>query len=140
MEQMVDLIPIQVHIKHEKVLVLAIWVCQIVEGVSVHGASGDEGFALMSTDCPKVNDCAVAIIAILRQLDRWRLLLMCCYNVLKSRVRYRVLAAFPSAFCSNHAVVGCLCLLDLRLLGRVIARLASVVWCMLHGPCALSRE
>jgi hypothetical protein len=69
MEQMINLIAIQVHVKHVKVSFFVVRVCQIIKGVSVHGAFGDEGFALMGTNYSKVDDCAVAVVAVLWQLD-----------------------------------------------------------------------
>jgi len=62
---MIDLIAIQIHLKHVEVLILHVRMCQIVQGVSVHGTFGDEGFALVGTGYSKVDDGAVAIIAVL---------------------------------------------------------------------------
>ena len=56
MEQAINLIAIQIHIKHVKLFFFVVRVCQIVQGVSVHGAFGNEGFALVGTDYSKVDD------------------------------------------------------------------------------------
>jgi predicted GNAT superfamily acetyltransferase len=54
MEQMIDLITVQIHIKHEIVSVLVVRVRQIVKGGSVNGAFGNEGLAIVGTDYSKV--------------------------------------------------------------------------------------